>query len=304
MSALLTTGLNGLPKVIITAGTSIVECYLHGATITSYIKDNHEHIFVSDKAIFNGIKAIRGGVPLVFPQFSQPNPDLPQHGILRTSSDWVHTSTTIHSKDAVSVILSLSSSEETRKLWPYSFRTDLHIHLTSTSLKYALIVNNTDTKPFTCHTLLHTYLKIPSIHDIKILGLDSFSYIDKLSTSSLPIIETNTELAIACETDRIYLAKPDAVPDIKIIIADKEFIQTSIRAYKTDESGSVGVIPCDIVLWNPWVKKATDLADLGVENYPLFVCIEPGTISEWVVVAPQEILTLEQELTPTEIAGR
>lgn len=54
----------------------------------------------------------------------------------------------------------------------------------------------------------------------------------------------------------------------------------------------------DVVLWNPWSKKASALADLGEGNFPLFVCIEPGTVSSWVTVAPLETLTLEQTLTP------
>jgi hypothetical protein len=42
---------------------------LWGATLTSWICDGVERIFLSENAIFNEVKAIRGGIPLVFPQF-------------------------------------------------------------------------------------------------------------------------------------------------------------------------------------------------------------------------------------------
>jgi glucose-6-phosphate 1-epimerase len=41
--------------------------------------DGKEKLFLSSKAILNGTKAIRGGIPLVFPQFGPGV--LQQHGI-------------------------------------------------------------------------------------------------------------------------------------------------------------------------------------------------------------------------------
>lgn len=73
-----TEGLGGLRKIelfLFRDDESIVsscEIYLFGATVTSWKREYREHIFISDKAIFNGTKAIRGGIPLVFPVFGQP----------------------------------------------------------------------------------------------------------------------------------------------------------------------------------------------------------------------------------------
>ena len=48
--------------------------YLYGATITSFVTASKKEIlFVSEKAILDGSKAIRGGIPLVFPIFGPPN---------------------------------------------------------------------------------------------------------------------------------------------------------------------------------------------------------------------------------------
>ena len=51
----------------------------YGATVLSWIVDGTEKLFLSSKAILDGTKAIRGGIPLVFPQFGPGV--LQQHGI-------------------------------------------------------------------------------------------------------------------------------------------------------------------------------------------------------------------------------
>ena len=57
-------GKDGLPLVRIHSGVSkaSADIYLFGATVTSWAdKTGTENIFVSSSAIFNGVKAIRGG---------------------------------------------------------------------------------------------------------------------------------------------------------------------------------------------------------------------------------------------------
>jgi len=44
-----------------------VEVYLYGATVTSWKSGGKEHLWLSESAVMDGSKAIRGGVPVVFP---------------------------------------------------------------------------------------------------------------------------------------------------------------------------------------------------------------------------------------------
>ena len=60
-----------------------ITVYYYGATITSWSVDSKEKLFLSQKAVLDGTKAIRGGIPLVFPQFGPGK--LPQHGFARVS---------------------------------------------------------------------------------------------------------------------------------------------------------------------------------------------------------------------------
>ena len=43
-----------------------VKIYLHGATIVSWKAQGKELLFLSSKALLDGSKPIRGGIPLVF----------------------------------------------------------------------------------------------------------------------------------------------------------------------------------------------------------------------------------------------
>ena len=51
------------------SGNSTLTVVPFGATIISWVVEGEEFIFVSKKAALDGSKAIRGGVPICFPNF-------------------------------------------------------------------------------------------------------------------------------------------------------------------------------------------------------------------------------------------
>ena len=72
--------------VVVTAADGArFEAYLHGAHVTSWraAGDDEERLFVSAAAKFEDGLAIRGGIPVCFPQFADQGP-LPMHGLVRT----------------------------------------------------------------------------------------------------------------------------------------------------------------------------------------------------------------------------
>jgi len=44
-----------------------VQVLLHGATVLSWKSNGQENLFLSEKAILDGSKPVRGGIPVVFP---------------------------------------------------------------------------------------------------------------------------------------------------------------------------------------------------------------------------------------------
>ena len=69
--------------VVVTAADGArFEAYLHGAHVTSWCAagDGSDRLFLSSAARFEDGLAIRGGIPVCFPQFADQGP-LPMHGL-------------------------------------------------------------------------------------------------------------------------------------------------------------------------------------------------------------------------------
>ena len=90
-----------------------------------------------NKAKLDGTKAIRGGIPLVFPNFG-PWDLGPQHGFARIS-DWK-----IEQRGDEFVIFTLSESPKTQEMWPHKFTLNYTVRVAENALYTILTVENTD----------------------------------------------------------------------------------------------------------------------------------------------------------------
>lgn len=286
---------NGLEKVVIkdSSGAS-AEVYLHGGHVTSWKTDKgEENLFVSHKAVFRPPKAIRGGIPVCFPQFGPFGP-LEQHGFAR-NRPWA-LDTSASSSDPSSVDLILTPTPDDLKLWPHSFELRLHVALGPTGeLISAARVTNKDTKPFTFTFALHSYFSISDISEVRIEGLETLDYIDNLEKcEALPPgtqdaakdrkrnIDQGDSITFDSEVDRIYLSTPS-----KIAIVD----HFKKKTYIVKKEG----LP-DAVVWNPWEKKAKAMADFGDDEYKRMVCVESAAVEKPITLKPGEEWQARQEL--------
>jgi glucose-6-phosphate 1-epimerase len=123
-----------------------------GATITSWNYRSKECLYLSPLAILDGTKAIRGGIPVVFPQFGpDPLKSLPQHGFARSSPDWKYKGVLSESADAVCVSYSLCT---TTSDWPHAFKLVMKVTLREGSFTQELVVENTGKVAWKCTPLL------------------------------------------------------------------------------------------------------------------------------------------------------
>src|ERR1700759_4831843 len=80
-------GRGGLTRAEVSTGSCEAEIYLHGAHITQWTPRGASPVlFLSPKSLYEPGKAIRGGVPVIFPWFG-PRSDGksgPMHGFART----------------------------------------------------------------------------------------------------------------------------------------------------------------------------------------------------------------------------
>lgn len=237
--------------------------HLHGATLISWVYKNKELIFVSEKAIFDNKKAIRGGIPFVFPNFG-PWSLGPQHGFARITRWAVHEQPHAVADGGSAVTLVLEDSEETRKMWNFKFQLLYTVILRKNNLVLDVNVTNTGDAEFAFTVLLHTYLRLNDVNQFSISGLRGSPYVDKVKQGEKSL-ECEDQVRIKGATDRVYCQTSDTHT---CSVAGKPWV-----IVKTDN------FP-DIVIWNPWVSGAASMADFGDDEYVKMVCVEPGYVSE------------------------
>ncbi|KAF9930532.1 hypothetical protein BGZ65_005295 [Modicella reniformis] len=253
------------------------EVHLFGATLTSWKVDGKERVFVSKQAVLDGSKAIRGGIPLIFPVFGKGKAphvtaSLPQHGFARISR-WTlaNSSEDAHTVTAQFALDHTTISIEHRELWPYDFSLVYTVKLAANTIETHLRVHNVGDKPFDFNTLLHTYFMIPDASKVRVIGLSGCDYTDKVLQKSS---RQEGDVVIRGEVDSVYAGVK--LSDIQIQFGEGE---GGIQVHKN----GLG----DIVVWNPWIEKSAGMADFGDEEYHRMICVEAGQVAEFIALAPE-----------------
>jgi glucose-6-phosphate 1-epimerase len=264
-------GKNGMSTVLLShqSGSS-ADVYLNGAHVTSWIPaGGKEVLFMGKTATFAPGDPIRGGIPVVWPQFANIGP-LPQHGFAR-KLEWQLADNADSPDDQSSVKLVLTDDHRTREQWPYHFRTELTVTIDEKSLEVKFDAFNTGDELFTFTAALHTYIAVADIRESAIRGFTGKWYLDKTQGGN----ETKDEakkLVISDEADRVYLKAPK-----KVEVEDRgndRRIEVRADGFK------------DAVVWNPWAEKVTGFIGLDTEDYLRMICIEAAQIGTPVELKP------------------
>jgi glucose-6-phosphate 1-epimerase len=257
-----------------TPGGARAEIFRHGAHVASWIPaQGTERMFLSAKSAFQTGEAIRGGVPVVFPQFSQLGP-LPKHGLVRTQP-WEVMPVADNS-----ATLRIRDTEDTRRLWPHAFEAQLIVKLEDACLAIELAITNTDDQPFTFTCALHTYLRVHDIAQTQIEGLAGRQYRDGVRDNQ-NFREDTAVLRFAGEIDRVYHG-----PAAAVIVREPD------RLLTIDQQGFA-----DTVVWNPGAQLGATLPDLEVDGYRRYVCVEAAMADTSVTLEPQATWRGSQTLT-------
>ena len=272
--------LNGLAAVKLTHPSgATATVYVYGAHVASWKSaDGHENMFVSSKTVFGDGKAIRGGVPVCFPQFAARGA-YQKHGFCRNSAEWtvVRTST----EPYPCVVLGLTDSPATKELWPFAFKLRYSVTLDSdASLSMSLAVMNSGDQPIEFTTALHTYLACAAVGGVTVHGLSGLKYDDSVAGVEAAV-QDGAPLALKGEVDRIYWETPRS---LHVVEGER-----SIRMLKMG-------FP-DAVVWNIGEAKASTLADLGSDEWKKYICLEAAAIGRPVVLVPNASWNGGQTLT-------
>ncbi|KAF0900144.1 hypothetical protein E2562_027460 [Oryza meyeriana var. granulata] len=273
-------GSSGLEKVRLRGARGLsAEVYLYGGQVTSWKNDHGEELlFVSSKAIFKPPKAIRGGIPICFPQFGTHG-NLEQHGFVRNrlwTIDDNPPPLPVNPAIKAFVDLILRPSEEDLKIWPHSFEFRLRVALGPNgdlSLTSRIRNTNTDGRSFSYTFAYHTYFSVSDISEVRVEGLETMDYLDNLKGKER-FTEQGDAIVFESEIDKVYLAAPS-----KIAIIDHE----KKRTFVLTKEG----LP-DAVVWNPWDKKAKAMQDFGDGEYKHMLCVEPAAVEKPITLKPGE----------------
>ncbi|MBL8095420.1 MAG: D-hexose-6-phosphate mutarotase [Anaerolineales bacterium] len=264
-------GRNGLPCLtLMTRDGARADIYADGAHVTSWIPaGGSERLFLSEVSEFTPGRAIRGGVPLVFPQFSGEGA-LPKHGFARNQM-WELDDVAVGADRAVARF-SLEDNEATRAIWPSRFHATCTVVIGGDALSVTLGIRNTDVGPFTFAAALHTYLAVQDCRLVNVTGLTDLAYRDAAlgdPPGTSPRLDTEPAVRFQAEVDRVYYGAGPV---------------------RVNEPGRTLAIAAeglpDVVVWNPGPGLAAQLKDLPPNGHLSFICVEAAVIGRPVLLAP------------------
>lgn len=247
MEAAIPTTFGQLPALLLTAPDGAqATVTLYGAHLISWQgADGRERLFCSAQSSLDGSRAIRGGVPVIFPQFAARGEGM-RHGFARVST-WRAASSGIEDgwAFAVFVLAPADLAPEHAAAWPHGFALSLRVAIRANELSMRFDVQNTGPDAFPFAAALHTYYLVDEVAGVRIIGVEP------------------EELAITDKFDQVY---EGAEP--RLALVDGGVVLTLRQAGFPDA-----------VVWNPGAQDAAALADMGDEEYRRFVCIEPALLN-------------------------
>jgi glucose-6-phosphate 1-epimerase len=249
------------PVVTLRAGDgAVAEVHRYGAHVTSWrpMGDADDRLYLSARSELDGTAAIRGGVPVIFPQFAAEGP-LPRHGFARMSL-WSLGCIAREADGTAEAELVLRDSPETRRIWDAAFNAVLAVTVVARQLAITLRVENVGEQAFSFTAALHTYLRVRDVGDAEIHGLRGTLY--RVSGDRGLVADDADRLLLPDYIDRVYVGAPSPLE-----------LRERDRSLFLEADG----FP-DAVVWNPGRERAAALHDLEPGDERRFVCIEAAAV--------------------------
>ena len=233
---------------------------LQGAHVLSWVSQGRERLFLSPDNLWDGKSAIRGGVPVCFPQFNQRG-SLPRHGFARNMAWQPGTATATTATEGAQLRFTLTSNAQTLAIWQQNFVVQLQVTLEPGQLSISLSVNNTEEQNDLLFSgALHTYLAVDDIALTELQGLGGRPEWDALTDTHSVSDEV---LYFDGEFDRVY--SPPARPMV---------LQDGSGQLQIEQSADWA----DTVVWNPGEGKCAALADMPAHGFARMLCVEAAQV--------------------------
>ena len=243
--------------------------FLQGAHLTHFApRDESEWLWCSETARMEPGRAIRGGVPICWPWFGDPDRNAPEirrrihtdkaHGFARTAL-W-KLEDVRESAHEVEISLSLDANEDFRDVWSGHALALVTFSFSIRGCQIALTTTNMSSQPLAYSQALHSYFPTPDITRSRVLGLGNSHYVDTLKDWEYCWQEG--PVYFDGETDRIY----ESGDPMTIVTPSGKRKLTSVGSDST-------------VVWNPGPDKAARLSDFPDAAWQTMLCVETANAS-------------------------
>ncbi len=210
--------------------------------------------------------AIRGGVPVVWPQFAERG-DGPRHGVARDRA-WSLLDEGTGEDGVARARLELRSDAATRALFPHPFTLSLDVEASGAQLVMTLAARNDGVDDLSFTAALHTYLRVSSTAAATVLGLEGRTAHDNTSggqTRLGAVLSPVGPLDLAVDVD--------GAEGSQVRLVDPDLGDVRLQADGFDAR----------VVWNPGAQAAPGDVHAGGEAE--FVCLEPALLTPQVLPA-------------------
>ena len=237
-----------------------------GAQLVSWVSGGRERLFLSPASRWDGHTAIRGGIPVCFPQFNARG-SLPKHGFARNLA-WTVAEPARAQADSAQLVCALRADARSLGIWPHAFEAQVRVTLSPGQVEVTLAVDNTGAQALQFSAALHTYLALDDIAQASLSGLGGQREWDALRDShaaAAPLLRFEGAF------DRVYAAA--ALPLI---------LQDGAHQLEISQSPQWA----DTVVWNPGESACASMADMPADGFAHMLCVEAAQVFQPVALSP------------------
>ena len=232
-----------------------------GAQVLSWVCGGRERLYLSEGNAFDGQSALRGGVPVCFPQFNMRG-NLPKHGFVRNMA-W----TLLQEDSASRLTYQLKDSAATQQIWPVGFEARLTVDVSPNNLRITLDAHNTGREDWAFTGALRTYFAVDNIQQVSLKGLVGQAEWNSLTDVHASGLES---IGFDGEFDRVYAAPKSMC------------LRDGDHAFYITQSPSWA----NTVVWNPGPHKV--LGDMPQGDFAKMLCVEAAQVFEPIIVRAGE----------------
>ena len=277
---------SGLVFARVTAPAAQATVYLHGAHLTDWQPAGEAPVlFLSARTELAPGKAIRGGVPVIFPWFGPRHDGLagPSHGFARTS-EWELAFAAL-AGDEVHLTFTLGPDQASRALGYEHFRLAYRMTIGRALTLELTAANDSGVQgtPLEFEEALHTYFAVRDVRATTVTGLAGAEYLDKRDQMRRKL-QPEGAMSLTGTTDRVYL------DTAATCVIDDALGKRRIVVEKTGSHSTV--------VWNPWAEVAATLPDMEAEAWPGMLCVETANVGDSAVtLKPGETHTMRAAIS-------